>query len=98
VTGGGGGGGGGGGDDDGDDYEGKLAVRISYLSTNVFRSTIHYASVVRMCWLLRNRSYERAWVPACSKLRDTDVPRIGRYDETSMQEQLAPSSRMSAAN
>jgi hypothetical protein len=38
-------GGGGGDDDDDDDYEGKLTVRISYLSTNVFRRTIHYARV-----------------------------------------------------
>ena len=69
----GGGGGGGGDDDDDDDYEGKLAGRMSYLSTNVFRSTTHYARAwFRLCWLLRNKSDERAWAPACSKLRGMD--------------------------
>ena len=54
-------------DDDDDDDEGKFAVRMSSLSTNVFRRTVHYAKVwFRICWLLRNRSDERAWTPACS--------------------------------
>ena len=66
---------------------------------NVFRRTVHYARVwFRLCWLLRNRSDERAWAQACSKLRDTDVPRNGRYDEISVLDQLASASRMSAAN
>ena len=92
-------GGGGGDDDDDDDDEGNLAVRMSYLLTNVFRRTTHYARVwFRTCWLLHKRSDEREWAPAYSKLRDTNVPRIGRYDEISMQDQLASASRMSAAN
>jgi hypothetical protein len=55
VTGDDGGGGGGGGGDE------NLAVGMSYLTTNVFRRTFHYASVwFRMCWLLRNCSDETA--------------------------------------
>jgi hypothetical protein len=57
---------------------------------NVLRRIHHYATVLfRMCWLLRKWSDERARAPASCRPRDPDVPRIGRYDEISMQDQLA---------